>query len=593
MNNKPMRKVVGLLSLFCLFFISLEINAQASLVPAQHQVYDWLHKQRIMGNIRFYSFETLPLNRGQIHTLLREIETGAKLNRIDQSQLRTYLLEFSMDTLRAQKHNTLLQGNGGSLKNTWNMKWRLLKSKQEPHLFIYEDSSAVVNLDYYYGIGLVDPDEGGEKDWTRYKITGLRTYGTIYKHLGFFLEAVNLSANEEGNSLRRVDYWGNTFDALNEKTSTVYAEGFVSAQYGKLGLHLGNGNIKYGVGNDESVIFRLKAANFDWVRLNYDSKFFNYTFLHGALQGETFIEEDPANPGVRSRTSVPRWISMRRLQIRPFKWAQFSFTETLTYSNRGIDLAYINPIYPLRIAEYDKQDQDNPTWYLDGVLKPFKGLEMYGTLGIDDLLKLSDVFKPTGSRSSEDAVVLYQAGIHFVPRGLFHLNAEYLRIDPFYYTHRFQNNAYVTPMRHLIPLAHNIGPNADQVYLSIKKWLPMRGWIKGYIAQVRKGLNILDDEGNVVLDAGGDLSMGQNGGTDLVRFLAGDVHKYRIVGIETYIEPWRGVGLFINYQRRMVTQGNRIQDLDQFGFRATVNFYPITRVLAGILPSSFPIRGWL
>ena len=37
--------------------------SQASLVPVYHQVYDWMHYQRVRGNAPVYNYEALPLTR--------------------------------------------------------------------------------------------------------------------------------------------------------------------------------------------------------------------------------------------------------------------------------------------------------------------------------------------------------------------------------------------------------------------------------------------------------------------------------------------------------------------------------------------------
>ncbi len=549
------------------------LNAQISLVPAQHPVYEWLHKQRILNNVSNYSYETLPLARGRVFELLREIPEN-EITRIDKKLLATYMLEFSMDSLRAAKSNTLLQGKGSDWKGTVKMKYDLLKSKREPHLYVYEDSSTILNVDYFWGRGYQYSDSG---DGISYGFNGLRSYGSLYNTFGFYLEVVNPSG--AGGGLKNVDYWGKTFDAFNGKSATIYAEGFASVKYKKLSMHIGNGNIKYGTGNDETLIFRLQAANFDWVRINFDSKLFNYTYIHGALQGDVELTTLSSNPNVQTRTSAPRWITLRRFQLRPFKQLQIAFTETLTYSNRGLDIGYINPIYPLRVAEYNKEDQDNPTWYLDALIKPFKGLELYGTLGIDDLADLGDIFKSTGNRATEDGVLSFQAGIHASPKGMFQLNAEYERIEPFYYTHWLQLNSYVQPFKQGIPLANEIGPNADQWSLSVKKWLPWRGWVKGYFSSVRKGMNVLDENGDLLTDVGGDIMSGQNNRTDVVRFLSGDLHKYNIFGIETSVEPWRGVSIYLDYNKRIVTQGNRIENDDFFALRINLTYYPLNMLI--------------
>ena len=569
------------ISFFSIVVIGV-LKAQVSLVPANHQVYDWLHMQRVGGNLRYFSFESLPLSRGEISKLLNSLDK-TQMNAIDQSQLNSYLFEFSMDSLKSVAGNTLLKGRSEKIIETWDQKWQLLKSSIEPHAYVHHDTLSTINVDYYYGSGIVN-----DRDLSRstiYNFDGIRTYGTFFNRIGIYLEPVLVHRLNEMSSVQDIDYWGSSNGALENDNRSIYFEGMASLRYRKLSLDIGRGNLKYGVGNEESMIFRLKAPNFSWVRLKYSSKYFNYTFLHGSLDGTSGLLADTLN-SQQAGSATLRWLSMRRFEIRPFKWINLGFTEVLSYSNRGIELAYINPIYPLRVSEFNRQDLDNPVWYLEGVIWPFAGIEMYATLGIDDLSSFSDVFHTPGNRSNESAVLLYQAGIQLAPKGKFHLNFEYVRIDPFFYTHKFHNNTFINSLKHEIPLAREIGPNSDQLYLMLRKWLPKRGWVKADFASVRKGLNPIDQFGAVTLNAGGDIGLGRNDGTTIVRFLSGDLHKYYTVGIEGYIEPWRGVGVSLNYRKRWVTQGSRMKNDTEFGARLLITFYPLTKILNPLFPKS-------
>lgn len=89
---------------------STGLKSQVSLVPASHQVYEWLHLQRVKGNITNYSYEALPLTRKQINGFLQQVENSGNLNGIDSRLLKWYKQEFSVDQLEIDAKETYLQG---------------------------------------------------------------------------------------------------------------------------------------------------------------------------------------------------------------------------------------------------------------------------------------------------------------------------------------------------------------------------------------------------------------------------------------------------------------------------------------------------
>jgi hypothetical protein len=566
-----------------LILICQSSYSQVSLVPAEHQVYDWLHYQRILGNLDRYSYETLPLMRGQIMDQLVYLK-DKDLSKTDVDHLEYYFREFSEDSLAATVQNTYTQGWDKGVKSNVLKKGKLLFSKQEPHLYSFSNEIGSGFIDHIFGTGYVsakgsrylDMDLQGVNKATEIDNTGLRIQGSLYNYFGYFLEVQNIAADQD-NMLIYDPHFRETLDARRGSRTTIYAQGFTSFKYKALSLHIGNGNIKYGLEGDESLIFRKEGGNFDWVRANVDTKYIQFTMMHGSLQGPTtnvFLNDFDS---VKSRVAPQRWIALRRIQITPWKWMQVSFNETVTYSNRPMDISYINPIYPLRVAEYNNNDRDNPIWFFDGWIRPIKGLELYSTLGIDDLLKFSDILKKTGKRSSEDAVINYQIGFHYALKWGIQFNGEYIHIDPYFYAHKFRFNSFE---ENGIILANDIGPNADQYHFSMRKWFPRRSWIEVFGQKSRKGLNEVDENGELVRDVGGDIFEGQepyNG--DKVRFLDGDVHEWSTIGIKAHTEPFRGINFNIEYSVRNMTKGKRIGDNSFFSFTLEFNLIPGLRKL--------------
>ncbi len=551
-------------------------KAQVSIVPASHQVYEWLHLQRVKGNITNYSYETLPLTRKQINNYLEQLEENTNLNSTDTQLLKWYIQEFSQQQLSADAELTWLTGLNRPFGDFAKEKVDMLFSDKEPHYFVFDSDSIQWAVDFFNYVGMMkanDPSLG--LDATSPVIyPAIRTYGTIYDIIGGHIEVYNPKVDETG-ILRYHPEWGQTYDGRRPREkSTLYAEAYATIQYKQLGIHIGNGDLKYGTKGSEAQILRQEAGNFDWVRFNFDTKFLQYTFIHGALKTETVTVNVEGFPGVRSRISPDRWFALRRFQITPANWISMAFTETLTYSNRPIELAYANPLLPLRFGEYETLDKDNPIWFFDGTLRPVRNLELYATIGIDDLLNFSDIIKPTGERKSEDAVVSYQAGFNYSLPTSTLINAEIIQFDPYFYTHWQLFNTYDELGS---PLGASIGPNSRQYYISIRQWLPWRSFVDVGISLIKKGLNEIDENGNLIQDVGGDLFVGQDR-TDTVRLFAGDVHEWNELRVQFEIEPFRGVRFFGTIEKRIMEKGLQLSDTDGFYLGIEFNSFP------GILP---------
>jgi len=555
--------------LACALLLPASLPAQASLVPSDHPVYEWLARQRALGNAPRYSYEDLPLTRGRIAGLLDSLRG---LSRVDSALRWSYAIEFALDTAFLRHPYTLFQGHDSGGVKTIRQKARLIASEREPALLAWGNASTNVTVNYRWGAGLVHVKEGGNRLRDGYGNGGIRAYATLERHLGFHLQWENPYHSEV---LPYDPQYGKTNDALAVHNSAFFAQGFASWSRAPFGVDMGTGTLRMGFGAREAVIFRQFAPNFTWVRVKFESKVFQYTFVQGTMEAPTADVTIPGL-GLPSRIAPPRWIAVRRAQIRPDRRLQVAFTEAVTYSNRGIDVTYLNPVYPLKMSEFDNGDRDNPIWFADGVIRPVRGLELYATLGIDDMYHWRDVLKATGHRSNNDLTtkLLYQAGLSAAVRSGTGLKAEYLRVEPFFYTHVFPLNTYE---ERGFALANDLGPNADEWFVAAKQWVPWRGWVQGSIRFVRQGLNVVDAAGTVIQDVGGAITSRPAG--QKVIFLAGDLHKWRALGLDIGLEPWPGVQVRLAYDRRTVTMGTRIPNLSVLRGSLSLSFYPLTFLL--------------
>ncbi len=580
------RKAAPLAALVCAILATALIaptaGAQVSMVGASDPVYTWLERQRVAGWAPDFSYEMLPLSRGTISSLLDGINKHRdRLSATDLTLLASYAREFSKDSLAMSKSDTYLQGFDSTFAASVKKKLKLFASDREPHMYVYSDSEVNGAVDFRWSVGSFSQKIGVGSVSEKYGWTELHTYGTIYNSLGFDVDGTNAYSTGDGAYIRRVPKWAAaaTSDSATQ-SSVLYAQAYASWRHRDISLDIGDGAPHVGLGGQEAVILRSQAPNYPWVRLSFTRKHVQFMEMYGALAGPS---ADTIVAGLPSSTYVDRWFALHRLQIRPNDQFQFGFTESVTYSNRGFNIAYLNPVSPLFVAETDKHDNSDLIWYIDGVYRPFHGVELYATLGIDDLSNFSDIWTPTGQRSNNDMTskLLYQAGATIALRQGTDLQAEYLRLDPYYYTHFLPLNTY---QQNGYALGSDVGPNADQLWFSLRQWLPGgRNWVRATFAYTRHGLNITDSTGKIVTDVGGSINSIDGG---KILFLAGDYEKTAALTLAAHFEPSRSFSVNAEYTNQRTVVGKTIPNMQMLRVGGTFAFYPLSFLfsLVGLAP---------
>jgi len=557
-NSISVKNVIPLTLFFFLFF-SNQAFSQQSLVPVNHTVYEWLYNQRILGNVSNYSYESIPLSRKEIADLLESID-DENIEYGNKRLKETYLNEFSTERISILKEKGYsLQRKTGTFRESLNQKLDYVFDNGEYHFYQHIDSTKNVFVDYLRTDAVIL--NGNRDDFLKgyYNLKGFRAYGTLYDKVGFHLVYQNFTISLGDNVMPFQPVLGNTWSVAKQgKSSGFYAQGFLSYNFNdNIRVDVGRGSLKYGTGIDETLILSQQAPDFDWIRLTWKSKYLKYTMLHGSLQ--SLITEDQTltigGSNYRSRVTPSRWIVLKKIELTPKNWISLQYTQTTIYSNRNTDLSYFNPIIPIEVAELNNQDRDNPFLNLDVIVRPVKGLEMFAGVGLDDINKYSDIIKKTGKRSSEDGVFSYITGLSYAYKTGTSLHLEYLRIDPFYYSHWQRFNTYENFNQ---PLGHNLGPNSEQYFVKLRQWFPLRTFIEIGFKRIQQGENFRNDDGTLT-DVGGNIFNPQRGG-DLVRFLAGDLQAYNQLEISSQVEFLRRFKIQINYVNRMVQKGLLLDD---------------------------------
>ena len=560
-NLKIMLKKLVFVFVF-LFALPQIVFSQVSLVPVYHQVYDWLHYQRVLGNAPLYNYESLPLTRGQITKILVDINVN-DISSFDKRTRDSYLREFSADSLEKYNSFSLIQGQEKIIPRF--KKW--IFSDDEPHIYAWKskESNAVFDFSFNPSSTIVSDDD---KDINSpfYFTTMMRSYGTHHNLVGFHFEQHNVSYTGNNKTFEYIPFLGRSAKYLLNKQDMQHFEAYTSLHKNHWSIAIGRGTLKDGVGRRNSLVYSRESIPFDWIRLSIDSKYIDYTSVTGFLTWRPRQNEVDGYPGIMSRTSPSRYTVMHKVQFQPTKWITFGYYEMVNYSNREFELSYLNPATRLALMEFEQDDQDNGFAGILGTLRPLKGLELYAEILVDDLGVTRDILKINSKKrtaiNSNFAHTI--GGIYALNSGQV-LTVNYQKVDPNVYAHKFQFNAHAEEG---FSLGSQIGPNADEWSFNIDQWFSLRSKLTlGYTIN-RHGLNYYDSEENFV-DSGGDVNNSYYIDTEtgkIVRapvqdFLKGDLHEWNTFYGEFVYEIWRGLTLKIDASYRKMNRGEQIKDL--------------------------------
>lgn len=562
------------ITLLVLFLGSSYSFGQASLVPVYHQVYDWMHYQRVRGNAPFYNYEALPLTRGQITSVLSQIDES-EINQGDRQVLHSYLREFSVDSLKLYKTNSFIQGSN----RFYNRAKDLIFSEKEPHLYVWDDKNATIAFDWFPGRGAVFVEDGDQKfSSPYYTYGGIRSYGTFSNIIGFHYEqwrAVQVGDSEAFTYLpflsRNAKFLRPSFKTPNKH----HLEAYFGLQKNYWTFVIGRGTLKYGVGSRNNLVFSREGIPFDWVRLNLNSKYIKFTSLYGALTWQPSASQIPLEgyPGEFTKFSPERWLVHQKIQFQPAKWISFSFYELNVFSNKPFELSFINPITRLSIMEWENYDEGNGFAGFEGVLRPLNGVEFYGEILIDDLGDAKDIFRWSNQKAANSTFGRLLGAKFALTTGTV-ITSEYQRLEPAMYAHKFILNSLTEKG---FSLGSQVGPNGDELSIGIEQWLSHRTRILFRYDYDRHGYNYTNLDGEFV-DVGGNLFESYRIDPDTGRpfkpsiFLDGDLHRWNRYTIEARYEPWRGVKLAAEYSFRSMLEGDQLFDLSVFNFTLQIGY---------------------
>jgi hypothetical protein len=540
-----------------LLLVSLLLGAviaypQAENLPIGHPVYDFLKRLEVKGVVRGFDDVVLPLSRRACASILARADSNrARLSEAERGRLDDFLSEFRFErtgsiagihSLIGSDEPTFVGALGRSL------------SDSEKFLHAYSDStvSLFVNL-------LLDADirraSGDNLAGTRAEFlqAGGRMRGTLLGKLGFFAQLTNAQFWGSRELLGR-DRTIRQSSALwtGDSQNFDFAEGAVRYDGGIASVQIGRGRLLWGTGIDQQMVLSDNSPIFDFIRADVGYKALRYTFVHASLMGTRSsvllrYTYDPSAFSVEP-VAADKYFAAHRLGLSFPGVLDFGFQEMYIYSNRSIDLAYLNPFILLESVQRARGERDNGLWAFDASTKFIPNLELRGTLLLDDI-HIPGIF----SDKWYDKHALQFSALWMDPIGVPNTSVmvEYTRVEPFVFGHERSRDDQYTNDGYL--LGARIGPNADSWFFRVD-WLPRRNLsLSGRVLLGRKGNNLYNSGGLLLRNVGGDENVPHRlSDPDTKSFLDGTLQKRDRMELIVIYEPVNQCWIEFRFLREVV-----------------------------------------
>ena len=480
--------------LFLIFFASA--YPQIENVPLNHPVYTFLKELKVKNIIPYISEDIPNLSRFQVRDYLQQVEN--KLNELSTTEkdlFMRYKEEFYeiLDPEITTYFFNPQKDFGTSLSEMFTNKIK--------YFYAYNEESANVFIEllghYNYG-QQIKPTVNNAHLFD----IGFRFRGTLFNHLGYNFSFIKGGAEGsrqvaeliEPRLLQNYKWVENSENIGNYD----YTEGYLKYHTEPVnGMHLsiqvGREQTTVGYGYGSKLILSGYGPPLDAIEFNFDYGIAHFTSIHGSTVGDYSIDRDKR---------YTKYWAFNRFGLSFKNLFDVGIGESIIYSGRGFELAYLTPLGFYKFIENSIQDRDNGNLYFDLQTSFVPNLELQATFLLDEniLSNLQDLQSYKNKTAYQLGLFWYEA---FTLNNLSYI-LEYTKIRPYVYTHYNVQNNYTAWGTNL---GHPIGPNADEIFTSLA--YNINDWMRITFDYhfIRKGENIYDENGNLIKNVGGDINL--------------------------------------------------------------------------------------
>jgi hypothetical protein len=520
-----------LLFSLCILLITCSIYAQQENVPIDHDVYTFLKEMSVKRIIADVHDDNPSMSRAEVKEHLKEI--SAKSNELSQTEkniLKKYQDEFYDE--KADSTNTYQMFKSD---NDYSSNISDFLSDKIKYVYTYKDEGVNFYMNLM-GRAIYGAENSPNITNTELFDGGFRFRGTLLDNLGYYFSFIK--GGIEGNNRfaaivdPRLNYNFKYVENFENIGNYDFTEGYLRYHiepFKKMDIsfEIGREKMKFGYGYGDRLILSGNSPLMDFIKLDFKYGVFSFSSWTASTVGE--FDTARAN-------DYTKYIATNQFKLSFKNMFDFGIGESIVYSGRGIDLAYINPLAFLKFTEMSIQDRDNATAWLELQTHFLKNIEFQGTFFIDD--------DPLGNLQDMNNYInktAYQLGIFwYSPFSISDLTfvIEYTRIRPYVYSNIHPGDTY-TAWGQI--LGDQIGPNSDEILLRAAYNVSSSLRMNCDYQFIRHGDNIYDAQGNLIFNSGGDVFITHRDNIDPIdiKFLSGERINTSILTLDIKYEPIR------------------------------------------------------
>lgn len=528
-------------NLFLILFLVILINsafAQIEDVPISNSVYKFLLRLESLGMLNHHSLSKIPMQKNEIIEILKYARKNeASLSLTDKKILSEYEEEFEITKIDAA---TLIYSSTDSTQlffdNLFGNKDKLLyRYRSEDKI----DVRPLGSLDFIYA----KMSDSSSK--VMVGTLGIRLNGTISNTLGFYLQATNGRKifGDKNLATYNPEYHKSVkFSRLNSDIDLTQSHVIFQSKWFR--AKIGREEELLGAGLNQRAFISSYSPPMDAISLSAVFSNFRYDYCFASILG---YAENQYETGFAAK--IPsKYLNYHRFSVLP-SWGEISFWEGIIYSERGLELAYLNPLSFFKSLEHQLHDRDNSLMGLDFTVRPISNLQIKSTFLLDDI-----IIEKIGTGYWSNKTAFNIATITTVVPN-FDLGFEYARVEPYTFSHFNYQNAYTNDS---LLIGSYLNPNSEQYSVLVNYWWGHKYPISAKLSFTRQGQNIYDANGKLIKNVGSDPFItrrnadpanGIDGDSETVTFLDGNLVKTFSFEITCGYELFKNFNIFISYQR--------------------------------------------
>ncbi|HEX9972107.1 MAG TPA: capsule assembly Wzi family protein, partial [bacterium] len=343
--------------------------------------------------------------------------------------------------------------------------------------------------------------------------SGFRVWGNFTDYLGFFIDVRD--TKEWGTEKYKVGNYTLPRLGFVRATNTDHIYHDETVAYLKLGFHhlqmtYGKFSNFWGPGRTGSLILSDYATSYDQLKLEFIFNRFKFTSSYAFLIDYREQEQDVLQG--------KKYLAAHRLEFLPWRWLSIGLSETVMFTGRSFEPAYLNPVMFFRSAEHYLGSPDNMMMGIDFKLTLVRNFKFYGELLIDDITTTKLGTDWYGNKLG------YSVGTFWVdPFKIKNMDIrmEYARIRPYVYSHADGINY----THYQSALGYWSGPNSENFYSEFNYQFSKNLLTTIFFQTNRHGANTADK------NVGGDIALPHGFEDGLyIYFLDGILEKRRSFG---------------------------------------------------------------